>query len=120
MITLTDLYARVPSLECQGKCAESCGPIMVAAAEEKAMRKASSGKSLTFNAQDMTCGYLKDGRCSVYAKRPLICRLWGAAEGMTCPFGCKPARLVSRTEGHVLLDALRRVGGKIVMSKPVE
>jgi hypothetical protein len=40
----------------------------------------------------LTCSALDGvGRCSVYEERPLLCRLWGAVEKMTCQFGCVPA-----------------------------
>lgn len=29
-----------------------------------------------------------DGRCTQYADRPMICRLWGATPDMPCPHGC--------------------------------
>src|SRR2546429_6087610 len=33
---------------------------------------------------------LRNGRCTVYEVRPMICRLWGMVEGMQCPHGCVP------------------------------
>ena len=44
-----------------------------------------------------------EGRCSVYSIRPLICRIWGAAEGIPCVFGCQPERLLSKEEADVLM-----------------
>jgi len=39
------------------------------------------------------CPLLVEGRCSVYALRPAICRGFGsvAEPRMACPFGCVPA-----------------------------
>jgi len=110
MKALMKLYRRVPALACQGHCAESCGPIIVAAAEQQAMEQVSKQR-FTLDPHTWTCGYLHDGRCTVYAVRPLICRLWGVAAEMPCPWGCRPQRVISRREGHVLLDGLARIGG---------
>lgn len=45
------------------------------------------------------CALLRrDGACSVYVDRPLICRLWGVVETMPCPFGCRPERWLSEQE----------------------
>lgn len=112
MATLASLYRRVPTLACQGKCAESCGPIIVAQAEHRAMVAAAGGQPFTIDDNLLTCGYLKAGRCVIYAHRPLLCRLWGVAKPMVCPWGCKPARMLSEQEGHVMLQALQRIGGK--------
>jgi Fe-S-cluster containining protein len=51
----------------------------------------------------LTCRYLKKARCTIYDVRPLICRLYGAASGLECPHGCRPARLVARDKVDALL-----------------
>jgi hypothetical protein len=46
------------------------------------------------------------GRCTVYEVRPMLCRLWGAVEGMRCDRGCLPVGgLLSDVEGGRLLRA---------------
>lgn len=59
------------------------------------------------------CPLLGPGGCTVYADRPLVCRLFGATAGvmdLACPHGCGPA-----DPGDTLTvdDALRlcRAGG---------
>lgn len=56
------------------------------------MRGFLSGTAVEVAFSQMTgrCHLLKDGRCSIYADRPLLCRLFGAVPKMACPFGCKP------------------------------
>jgi hypothetical protein len=50
------------------------------------------------------CPALRNGRCSVYEVRPMVCRLWGAVEGMKWPFGCAPVLgYLSDATGHRLL-----------------
>lgn len=50
------------------------------------------------------CPALQSGRCEVYEVRPMVCRLWGAVEGMQCPYGCvPPAGYLPDREGQRLL-----------------
>lgn len=121
-ITLTELYRLVPAIECKGLCAVSCGPIVIAEAEARRMEAIGGPFRLTLGEGDTdaerlskgTCGYLKDSRCTVYSVRPLLCRLWGVATPMICPWGCRPARVLSRDEGYALFARLERIGGKWV------
>ncbi len=58
--------------------------------------------------EELTCPYLKEGRCSIYPVRPTICRMWGAVESMPCSFGCEiEGRLMKNSEAHGLLDMLK-------------
>lgn len=102
-------YEILPSLECQGKCAESCGPLAMTEAEYKNLRE-QSGHELSIN-EDLTCSLLKDERCSAYEHRPAICHLWGVSEAMPCEFGCKPDRYLTRQEGNEFLAAVERAAG---------
>lgn len=57
-----------------------------------------------------TCSMLtEDGRCSQYEIRPMICRLYGAAEGIECSRGCKP--IIGFAEGVALLGESMKIGG---------
>lgn len=102
---LDALYASLPALECQGRCAESCGPI-VAGPVELARLVEATGAEPTVD-DDLTCSLLVDERCSAYAVRPAICRLWGLVESMRCPWGCVPSRVLTDAEGF---EVLRRAG----------
>lgn len=33
----------------------------------------------------LTCAFLRDGRCSIYDARPLVCRLLGTVHELPCP-----------------------------------
>lgn len=95
------LYGTLPNLDCQGKCAESCGPIAMTRIEEGRIIER-TGSPPTFDAT-LTCSLLRDDRCTVYDIRPAICRLWGLVESMPCPWGCVPERYLSDREGHLFL-----------------
>jgi hypothetical protein len=61
------------------------------------------------------------GTCAVYDVPPMICRLWGIAEAMRCPHGCRPTGdwLPDQTAIDVLLDSLAAGGSPLttVMSQ---
>jgi len=107
-----EAIARADTMECKGKCVESCGPIVVTGAELEAIRVYTAEHGLPFHElpydlsaaellvkyvhdiqlpdHELQCPYLEHGRCSIYPVRPLICHLWGAEERMPCPWGCQP------------------------------
>lgn len=91
---LDALYAQLPSLDCKGKCWESCGPVRMSPGErDRILREA--GVEIPPPEQMArdgckTCPALKDRRCTVYEIRPMACRLWGTDESMRCPLGCEP------------------------------
>lgn len=119
---LKKLYAGLPDIQCKGLCVNSCGPIGMARAEAEriADRVGCDVASLPVIQPhtDLACPHLsRSGRCKVYDVRPLICRLWGVAEGMECPHGCKPSRTVDRAEGRALLA---RLGSDFVFTLPAE
>lgn len=116
-VALDRLYKLVPHLECQGHCQESCGPIIATRGEVHRMERA--GGPFVLIAEDLRCGYLKDGRCSVYDVRPLICRLWGVDQKMPCQWGCKPKVPLPTAEGRMMLEASKRIGGTFVAPVPV-
>lgn len=93
--SLERIYRAVPTVECRGLCAQSCGPIDMSDAERN--RIEARGVTMPKREQLMDniiergtcdCPALVDERCSIYDDRPLICRLWGAVESMPCPHGC--------------------------------
>lgn len=118
---LDAIYRRLPRINCKGKCAGSCGPIMMERVEADNIRRTVGDKLAVTPAPttgetvvivtnyDPKCGncpMLQNKRCSVYDQRPLICRLWGMVKKMRCPFGCRPTRWVSDAEAKVLFEAV--------------
>lgn len=106
MRTLAEIYADVPGIECAGRCHGSCGPVPATVAEIAAIEAATHHPFATD--KDMTCNVLFAGRCTAYAQRPLLCRLWGVTEGMPCVWGCKPERLLTDAEARALLQEAGR------------
>lgn len=109
----------LPSIICQGKCVASCGPLPVTPTGLARMSKA-IGKPLTVD-NNMVCSALDQGtgRCRGYEKRPLICRLWGVAEGMECAHGCSTTGELSYLEAVNLMAFNELTGGTMVTTLPV-
>ena len=110
MYSNESLDARVDSLQCKGLCQDSCGPIPF----PKRIRQEYPEMKLPSNPYIVeirkyskgiyVCPFLKEGKCSIYEKRPAICHLWGAIETLPCPYGCKPnGPLLTKKEGHQYL-----------------
>jgi Fe-S-cluster containining protein len=117
MTDLRELYAAVPAVHCKGLCHDQCTIIPLAPAERVAIESHTGRrvktlpmvKSIVMRPADdgLTCRYLKRERCSIYEARPMICRLYGAAEGLACPHGCRP--LGGLLAGDVVRDLLAQL-----------
>ncbi|WP_328291357.1 YkgJ family cysteine cluster protein [Kineococcus sp. NBC_00420] len=98
---LEQLSVQLPALSCLGLCEDFCSKDIDASITER-RRLLAAGVDLDDPTPDGACPALSRtfgaGRCSVYAIRPTICRLWGATESMPCPHGCRP-------EGGLVDDA---------------
>jgi Fe-S-cluster containining protein len=104
-----DVYSQIPLIKCVGKCQASCGPIDAFSFERRIFERATSRSFpdalKVLRSGDLTCPLLDlVGRCSVYANRPLICRLWGVVKTMQCPHGCTPEYWLSDKRAHELLN----------------
>jgi uncharacterized protein len=101
---LRRLYREVPSPECKGLCWECCNTVPAQQVELENLERVAGGPG-NLAAPAGQCQFLSaDRRCTAYAARPLICRLFGAVRHMPCPFGCKPAGgyLAPRKEAELL------------------
>lgn len=115
---LEAVYAQLPRVECKGLCGHACGPIDVTAAEYERLRAAHPFRLRLRTVAGNACGYLKDGRCSVYRARPTICRIWGTFPGLFCPHGCQPDRVLTVEHFVATLQAVERIGGPMYSSCP--
>jgi hypothetical protein len=107
---LAGLYAAIPPIP-------DCGPIDMSDRERQRIRAA--GTRITPYQQAMAspeqfwCDALTGGkRCAVYDLRPLLCRLWGAVEGMPCVYGCVPeGGYLTDVEAYRMIAESMRIGG---------
>jgi Fe-S-cluster containining protein len=107
---LDDLYALLPRIDCRGRCVAACGPIAMSARERDRAVEALGGP-ITADPDSLTCSALAAGRCQIYARRPMICRLWGVAENMRCDWGCIPDRWLNAEDAAWLVAMAEQVGG---------
>lgn len=103
------IYGPMPTIACKGLCIRSCGPLGMSALEYDIIEEV-SGRPLDVD-EEGTCTHLVRGRCSVYRDRPLICRLFGVAEGIECEHGCKPSRVLPRADALMLISRAAELGG---------
>ena len=111
---LEALYNKIPDIDCKGLCHPSCTIVPAAKIEIQRARGRMGGKN-PFNPiaaiRDLkkeiptipSCAALKDKKCSIYTARPAICRLYGVAEGLECPFGCVPKTKISKQEAYSIV-----------------
>jgi hypothetical protein len=114
---LDAVYAAIPDAGCRGLCVIGCTSVAMAPAEQHRiadrhhinlpLATAPPGAPTLIDGQQTAdhCPALSpSGRCTVYPDRPLVCRLYGATEGLPCPFGCVPAEgLLTRGQATRLL-----------------
>lgn len=112
-------FRKTESLHCRGLCTDSCGPIPFNDDDRRRIRAYCTRNNIPYH--DLTinrdmlaqwainpesvpkCPYLVDGRCTIYPVRPVICKLWGAVEGMKCMYGCVP------DDGYIPDDVAREI-----------
>lgn len=119
---LQKIYDSLPNLKCKGLCHEACGPIEIFKAERDNLGRSFKHKNLKdalFHLKKghtddydgcITCPMLTgENKCSVYDKRPVICRLWGLVENMKCKWGCTPDRYLSVEECDKYLELVKNL-----------
>jgi len=92
-----DIIARlresIPTFECVEDCHDCCGPVTTSSEEMSRLpMKSDADHERALN--DLSCVHLGPDGCTVYAERPLICRLFGTTPHMACPNGCRPEDMV--------------------------
>lgn len=122
---LDRLYKTLPHIKCKQLCQDCCGPIAMTEAEwrrivdrvgcvtpvQRMMLKLESRQSIgrAVITDCETCPLLRDGQCSIYDIRPLICRIWGLVKDMRCPHGCTPKFWLSPRQSYELLSQAERL-----------
>ena len=113
---LDALYATLPTITCQRRCQVVCGLIILTKMEwlqiTRRLGYRPHGKA------DCVCPMLKQGRCSVHAIRPTICRLWGVTDIMPCPWGCQPDRWLTEVESDLLLAQVEALSAQLFPDSP--
>ena len=87
------LREQVPSFECVAGCHDCCGPVTTSS-EEMSRLPVKNDAEHTEALDDFKCVHLGTNGCTVYAERPLICRLFGTTPNMPCPNGRRPDKMI--------------------------
>jgi Fe-S-cluster containining protein len=74
-------------------------------------------KPLTVDNTTLTCSFLRNGQCSAYAARPLLCRVFGVSRKMPCEFGCEPNHWLTEDEEQRLWRKWKEVAGPPLVSE---
>lgn len=132
---LRELYDSLPTLNCQGHCWQCCGAIDASPVErahiaelgveipvftEEWARAWANDEPAYCPAFSLGAGGLGKPGCTVYERRPMICRLWGVSDSMPCPYGCEPERRLSDRESFELLFKAMRAGGHPLLDDRLE
>ena len=97
------IYKQIHTMSCREGCSDCCGPVPLSKWEAK--RLGVEGIMTPVKPGTLTCAFVgEDRKCTVYDKRPYICRVFGCAEHpmLTCPYGCGPATKLTAQELEVL------------------
>jgi len=108
MTDLETIYAKLPNIQCRGLCRDQCSVIPASELEFRAMAERGfdlreAGRSFMAGGPSRCAALSPLGTCRAYDVRPLICRLYGVAEGLECSYGCQPDWLLTRAQVRVLL-----------------
>lgn len=100
------LYSAIPDFDCKPGCFECCGPVPLHPWESE---RIGVEDSATITVEELKsikkafCQFLKNGKCSIYDHRPLMCRLYGTVENLRCPYGKRPETLLTKKQADKLM-----------------
>ena len=81
-------FSQKDYIDC-GNCSDCCGPLLMTTQEKDEILSLLKEKGINRPSGwwGATCEFLVDGKCSIYEKRPMICRLFWylKTEHTTCP-----------------------------------
>lgn len=101
LTAIQKLYRKIPCSSCKEGCFLCCTDLVQLAPEEKEHMG-----GYEYNGQ---CSHLENGKCTVYEKRPFVCRLYGASEMLFCE-DCIP-------EGHLSINETKKLVGEYARIK---
>lgn len=98
------LYERIPSFECKKGCYGCCGPTPLSLYEAELIGIDSI--IMPTRKKTLVCKFASQKGCKIYAKRPLLCRLFGVSTkyNMRCPKGGKPSRILTIDEENSIMN----------------
>lgn len=117
MSRLDDLYSQIPKFKCIEGCTDCCGPIPANLEEIKRIGKK---PGVTHDVPGLLCEFAKDGPCSIYENRPLVCRIFGTVPSeplLKCPHGCQPMFPMIKEQENQIMDEYEKTFTKLEKPK---
>lgn len=119
---LREVWDAMPSIECKGLCWQSCStvpvfPVELELLEERAGHKLNTiplsyadGRVVGLGRFAEPCPFLVLQRCTAREVRPTVCRAFGVVDGLRCPHGCQPTRLLTDEQQFQLFLRVELLG----------
>lgn len=98
-----DLFAAIPSFRCPEGCVACCGPVPFSAWEWSRLTSAERLRGRRIK-DPLTCPFIESGRCSIYDRRPLMCRIFGTTPDLLCPRGHRPVTLLDSRDARQIVS----------------
>lgn len=101
LIQIEKQYARLPSFTCKDGCTKCCGPVPFTESEWARLTPEEQARPVP----PWRCQFVSETGCTIYDRRPLICRMFGAVDApkMTCPEGCAPTNKLTDRQGATMM-----------------
>lgn len=101
LIQIQQQYARIPTFTCIPGCNECCGVVPFTESEWALLTPEEQAKPLV----SARCQFATETGCSIYERRPLLCRLFGTVndQKMTCWKGCGPEQKLTAQQGRTIM-----------------
>ncbi len=104
LIQIQKQYERIPSFTCKTGCTDCCGPVPFTDTEWALLTPEEQNRP--FNG--LTCKFVSAEGCTIYDRRPLMCRIFGTVEDLQCPHGCRPDTLLTKMQGQTIVRHYRK------------
>lgn len=101
----------VAEMDCAGLCGPTACRDLAVSDLEAALLEVRAGIDIDAPGVDGACPAFDPhgGTCRAHPHRPLLCRLWGQVEVLSCPHGCAPSRWLGPDELLGLLAEVEAV-----------
>ncbi|PSV00381.1 YkgJ family cysteine cluster protein [Photobacterium kishitanii] len=107
---LTRLYNEIPLVSNCGKsCNKCCGPVPLSRKEAEILGLGNAATTPTDGKG--TCIFSSANGCSVYDRRPFMCRIFGASKdkALKCDLGASANKPLTKKQAMRLADRYRKV-----------
>lgn len=112
---LKKLHDQIPSFKCIKGCTDCCGPVFMTELELSLI-------GFQRIPHSTKCPYAQKGGCSIYDRRPIICRLFGVVNDkfLTCSFGKGPALKLDNDTSRWILTKSQLISAKAGYPKVIQ